>query len=557
MLNFSDLFCSPQTIVNALNDIKMHQEGKLEHDHFFKKSQEEAHPSYVSFENGEPLMAVSANSKNSSNENRVVVIPIKGMMQRRFSYFYQATSTEYVRQQIALANATPDVRAIVLDITSGGGTVSGTYELAEAIRRSEKPVIAAITDLGASAAYWVASASSEVYVTNPLTQVGSIGAITQHYDYSKYLEQEGINISFITSKNAEAKAYGNFAAPLEGKAKEAIQRSLNDAESHFHSAIRRSRGSVLNEETAFTGHVFSSTVARDIGLIDGVKQMDRILGRALTLGNKYYQENTNKRKNNSNTNKNKAMTNQNGLHGFAEFLPTQKVRFSEDVTMSAQEATDLYDAFAKYKNQLEEAGTTVEALNQSIAEANIQITGLQSDVETANSATAEANARIEELEATATASNEQIEALNARIKELETSANTVGEEANLQLKEALESVEELTASLEAATTATTEATAQLDELNLKVDTLSGTINEKEEEITSLKTQLGSAVAENNRLSAAYGARNRAAINTITVKEDNEEDGEKFVTKAERAVVKRDLDSLFALKSGINIKSILN
>lgn len=556
MLNFSDLFCSPQTVVNALNDIKMHQEGKLEHDHFLKKSQEEAQPSFVSFENGEPLMAASANSKTTTATNRVAVIPIKGMMQRRFSYFYQATSTEFVRQQIALANAMPDIRAIVLDITSGGGTVSGTYELAEAIRKSEKPVIAAITDLGASAAYWAASAASEVYVTNPLTQVGSIGAITQHYDYSKYLEKEGINISFITSKNAEAKAYGNFTEPLEGKAKEAIQRSLNDAESHFHSAIRRSRGSVLNEESAFTGQVFNSSVARDIGLIDGVKQMDRVLGRALTIGNQHHNEEKKKKKKNY-SNTNKAMTNQNGLQGFAEFLPTQKVRFTEDVTMSAQEATDLYDAFANYKNQLEEAGTTVETLNQSIAEANTQIEGLQADVETANSATAEANARIEELEAEATASNEQIEALNARIEELEASVNTAGEEVNAQLEEATARVDELTASLEEATTATTEATAQVEELNAQVETLNGTINEREEEITSLQTQLGSAVAENNRLASAYGARNRAAINTVSVKEDKEEDGEQFVSKADKAVVKRDLDSLFALKSGINIKSILN
>lgn len=554
MLNFSDLFCSPQTVVNALNDIKMHQDGKLEYDHFLKKSQEEAQPSFVSFENGEPLMAAS-NSKSPSTANRVAVIPIKGMMQRRFSYFYQATSTEFVRQQIALANAMPDVRSIVLDITSGGGTVSGTYELAEAIRKSEKPVIAAITDLGASAAYWAASAASEVYVTNPLTQVGSIGAITQHYDYSKYLENEGINISFITSKNAEAKAYGNFTEPLEGKAKEAIQRSLNDAEAQFHSAIRRSRGSVLNEDSAFTGQVFNPTVARDLGLIDGVKQMDRILGRALTLGNKDYQDKKKKRKNNSNTNK--AMTNQNGLQGFAEFLPTQKVRFSEDITMSAQEATDLYDAFANYKTQLEEANTNVETLNQSIAEANTQIEGLQADVETANSATAEANARIEELEGAATASNEQIEALNARIEELEASANTAGEEANTQLEEANARVEELTASLEEATTATTEANAQVEELNAQVETLNGSITEKDEEITSLQTQLGSAVAENNRLASAYGARNRAAINTVTVKEDKEDDGEQFASKADKAVAKRDLDSLFAMKSGINIKSILN
>jgi ClpP class serine protease/uncharacterized coiled-coil DUF342 family protein len=553
MINFTDLYCHPTTVLDVLADMDMYNQGNVDKDFFLKKSQEEGQPTFVSFHNGAPIQAAASNLKPSS-ANRVAVIPIKGMMQRRYNYAHMATSTEFVRMQIELANQMPDVRAIVLDITSGGGTVSGTYELAEAVRNSNKPVIAAITDLGASAAYWVASAASEVYVTNPLTQVGSIGAITQHQSFASALEKAGIDIKFITSKNAAAKAYGNFAEPLEGDALKAIQKSLNDAEKHFHSAIRRTRGSVLNEDAAFTGEIFSPEVSRDIGLIDGVKKMDRILGRALTIGNKHYQEEKNKKK--SNSIKYNAMNTNTGIGAFAEFLPNSKPRFSENVELSAQEATDLYDALDNLKSGNVEAKAKIETLEGEVAEANTKIAGLVAEVEAANAATADAKTQIEEAKAEVTARNEKIEELNTRISELEAASTESDSEAATKLAEVEAQLETANENLATANTEKEEASNKVTELTAKVEELEGTINANAEEVTELKVQLANAVTENNRLARQFGARSRVAIQSG--EEPNEGDNnEEFASNADRAVATRDLDNLFALNGKLNLNSFIN
>jgi ClpP class serine protease len=77
------------------------------------------------------------------------------------------------------------VTAIVLDVSSPGGSVGLLPEIAAQIRaaRGTKPIVAVANTTAASAAYWIASQADELVVT-PSGDVGSIGVFAAHEDIS-------------------------------------------------------------------------------------------------------------------------------------------------------------------------------------------------------------------------------------------------------------------------------------------------------------------------------------------------------------------------------------
>src|SRR5690606_27173335 len=105
----------------------------------------------------------------------VATVVIDGMMMKGDSSF-GGTSTVRTRRAIRGAAADPNVRAIALRISSPGGHVHGTPELAAEVKAAAatKPVHAFAEDIMASAAYWVASQARSISV-NPTGEVGSIG----------------------------------------------------------------------------------------------------------------------------------------------------------------------------------------------------------------------------------------------------------------------------------------------------------------------------------------------------------------------------------------------
>jgi ClpP class serine protease len=117
----------------------------------------------------------------SSVRGATAVIPITGPIFRYANVFTQisgATSVQEVASELRAALDQPTIDSIVLEINSPGGQVTGISELAQMIRAADKPVIAYVDGMAASAAYWIASAASQI-VVNDTAQLGSIGVVTQ------------------------------------------------------------------------------------------------------------------------------------------------------------------------------------------------------------------------------------------------------------------------------------------------------------------------------------------------------------------------------------------
>lgn len=87
--------------------------------------------------------------------------------------------TGYLRQALEDAEADPAVRAVVLEIASPGGEVTASEDLYFQVLklREKKPVVASISEIAASGAYYIAAAADQIYA-KPGSTVGNIGVIS-------------------------------------------------------------------------------------------------------------------------------------------------------------------------------------------------------------------------------------------------------------------------------------------------------------------------------------------------------------------------------------------
>ena len=144
---------------------------------------------------------------------RIAVITVRGIITQHPQSM--GASTEDIGAQFRAALASRNVDAILFDIDSPGGTVSGMPELADEIAaaRGVKPMAALANSLMASLAYWLGAATGHVFVT-PSGETGSIGVFTAHEDLTQALEQDGVKITAISAGKYKLEG-APWAAPTE------------------------------------------------------------------------------------------------------------------------------------------------------------------------------------------------------------------------------------------------------------------------------------------------------------------------------------------------------
>jgi signal peptide peptidase SppA len=189
-----------------------------------------------------------------------------------------------MRRQVRAAARDGAIKAIVLHVDSPGGTVSGTRDLAQevAAARAAKPTFAFIEDLGASAAYWIASQADKVFV-NDTGLVGSIGTFAVIHDTSGAAGQMGIKVHVIRA--GEFKGAGTPGTPVtEGLLAES-QRVVDELNGHFLQGVAAGRRMPMEKVIALAdGRVHVGAAAVAAGLADGVKSFDEVLSEGARAG---------------------------------------------------------------------------------------------------------------------------------------------------------------------------------------------------------------------------------------------------------------------------------
>lgn len=167
------------------------------------------------------------------------------------------------------AQGDADVRGILLDIDTPGGTVTDLNELTARLMadRGRKPVRAIVRGLGCSAGYAIACCADEVTV-QPLSYAGSIGVICMHADFSGQLEQDGIKVTLITA--GAHKADGNPFAALPDDVRASIQANIDTAYGLFVDHVAAARNLSADKVRGTEARVFQGQDAVNAGLADKV-----------------------------------------------------------------------------------------------------------------------------------------------------------------------------------------------------------------------------------------------------------------------------------------------
>ena len=214
---------------------------------------------------------------------QVAVVPVVGVLAKRANLFMQisgGTSTQMIQGWLAQAAADPAVAAIVLEIDSPGGQVDGVEQLAQQvqqIRADGKQVEAWINGVGASGAYWIASAAGRVFIADSTTVVGSIGVVATHVDVSKREAALGMKTTEITA--GKYKRIASSYAPLSEEGRATLQEQVDAIYSVFVEAVAGNRSVSVEQVLSdmADGRVFIGQQAVAAGLVDGVSTLDALV----------------------------------------------------------------------------------------------------------------------------------------------------------------------------------------------------------------------------------------------------------------------------------------
>ncbi len=215
----------------------------------------------------------------------VAVIPIEGTLVHKLGCIHPysgMTGYDGIRAMFASAWDDPDVRAIVLDIDSPGGEVSGCFDLVDQIyaarQTGEKPIWAILDEGAYSAAYAIASAATRITV--PRTGgTGSVGVIALHTDLSKALTAQGVTVTVITY--GAHKADGIETEPLSDEVRARFQADVDAMGDLFVATVARNRGLTPAAVKATQALTYLGDAGTKIGFADAVLSPDAAMSELL------------------------------------------------------------------------------------------------------------------------------------------------------------------------------------------------------------------------------------------------------------------------------------
>jgi len=171
------------------------------------------------------------------------------------------------------------IKAIILHVNSPGGGVAASEEIYREVKRlreeKKKRVVVSIETVGASGAYYIASASNKIYADNG-SIVGSIGVIAEWVNYGDLLKWA--KLKNIVLKTGEFKDTGNPARDLTPAEQAYMQSLIDNMFGQFVQAVAAGRGMKFDDVKAIAnGKVWTGEQALSMKLIDNVGDFEAVV----------------------------------------------------------------------------------------------------------------------------------------------------------------------------------------------------------------------------------------------------------------------------------------
>lgn len=322
----------------------------------------------------------------SSGDKYLAVVSIDGPMMKYASSLSGGTSTVAIRQQLRALGRDNTVAGVLLKVFSPGGTVSGNEDLAADVRKlaTQKPVHAYIEDMGASAAYWIASQAQRVSV-NATGLVGSIGTYAVIEDSSGTAEALKLKVHVVRA--GEFKGMGTPGTPVTEEQIAELQRTVDSLNEHFLAAVENGRKMTAKQVANLAdGRVHIGQEALTLGLVDAVGSQDDALAElAKAVSQPSQQKGKTKMSTETSTGPVVAAT----LSQVKQTFPSAGADFWLAQIEGGATIESAHQAFA-----LNQRDKTIAEQKATIESQATEITALKAQVETEQKARADAEAKL-------------------------------------------------------------------------------------------------------------------------------------------------------------------
>jgi signal peptide peptidase SppA len=231
---------------------------------------------------------VPAARRQYTVEQRVARISIDGTLVHKLggvSPWSGMVGYDCLERVITDAKENKEVGAILLDMDSPGGEVSGCFDFARKLRTmgaraGGKPIVCFANEMACSAAYAIAS-SCDAVMTTETGVVGSIGVWTMQVDMTKGLTKDGIEVTMIRA--GERKARGGPYEVADDETFTKLQGWVDETWRIFADHVAEGRGISAEAILALEGEWFTGTDAKALGLVDAVDSPDAIFEAVAAL----------------------------------------------------------------------------------------------------------------------------------------------------------------------------------------------------------------------------------------------------------------------------------
>lgn len=211
-----------------------------------------------------------SNQGSGSSSPHTAVIEVRGMIADK-----EAASADNIVGSLRAAFKDTNTKGVILRINSPGGSPVQSGYVYDEIRRlrGENPnikVYAVISDLGASGAYYIASAADQIYA-DKASLVGSIGVTAASFGFVDTMEKLGVERRVYTS--GEHKAFLDPFQPQKDEETRFWKTVLDTTHKQFIDSVKKGRGDRLKDAEhpeLFSGLIWSGEQALSLGLIDGL-----------------------------------------------------------------------------------------------------------------------------------------------------------------------------------------------------------------------------------------------------------------------------------------------
>lgn len=229
--------------------------------------------------------------------DKIAIIEINGEIKE--------SSLEQVQKLLDRAETEDEIKAVVLRINSGGGGAVASWKMHNAVKRlkskskskaeakaktkakakakTEKPVVAFISDFGASGAYLVAVAADKIIAT-PVSTVGSIGVLMVFpFDVPANASEKAKNLSSLSTGEFKD-IFSDYR--LNEREREYLNERLQSLLKVFLECVAEGRGMSVEEVSKVAhGGWFTGAEGVELGLVDETGDLQDAVEEAAELAN--------------------------------------------------------------------------------------------------------------------------------------------------------------------------------------------------------------------------------------------------------------------------------